>query len=133
MEAARINYILSEKQLAKFCNMFGIDLVCASALNEIACLNTDYIRDILVKYDYEELCHGIRYMSEIKPRYGFDDLAKALAKEYRTTPANIKSIVNGKENRNMCFCSKCGKRIKKFVFGKNNGLCTDCLVETLEL
>ena len=132
-EAARIKYNLTEKQLLKFCDIFGLDLAAVAAVNAISCLNAEYIRDILIRYDYEDLKKGLTYIETIHKSYSYDELKAALAKAYGMPVHEVAKIIRNRTNSDMHFCKKCGKRINKTMLFRTDGLCSDCMANTLDL
>ena len=134
MEAPKIKFILNEAQLEKFCNMFGLDIAAVEPLNSLACLNTEYIRDILIRADYDQLTRGIEYLQTVNRKYNYIEVTKALAKSYRLPQSTVNSILQGKNNsKTMQFCKRCGKRITGRTKERTGGLCSECMTDTLNL
>lgn len=133
MEAAKIKYILTQQQIEKFCDIMGVDQANVEQLNALRCLNTEYIRDILIQHDYHELTKGIEYLQTLKKSYNYSEIKKALAKAYKMPENEINASIQGKNNGTMHFCTKCGKRITGKQNQRTNGLCSECLVDTLDL
>jgi hypothetical protein len=133
MEANRINYKLRDKDIQKASALFGIDELIIRRMNDQCLLNAEYIRDLLIKSDYERLTNGLRYLIDQKNAYTFPEIKAALKKEYCISMQTLNSILHGRNNSNLCFCTKCGMRTSSLTYKRTGGLCSNCFAETLEL
>lgn len=133
MVTPKIKYVLTPDQIAKFCDIKGLDQAIVEQLNAIHCLNTLYIRDLLIQYDYHELTRGVEYLATTKKKYNYKEIRMALARAYRMPESEINAAIQGKNNKDLHFCSKCGKRINGHQATRTGGLCSDCLVDELGL
>lgn len=130
--ADTVQRILRKKDLEKASSLFGIDMALLERLNSQRLLNATYIRNLLIRADYERLTSGLHWLEHQDKRYKFPEVLKALRNEYNVSEPNLRKILNGK-NESLLFCTKCGIRITKRVCERTNGLCSDCFAETLEL
>lgn len=129
----KIQRILSEKEVMKASQLFGIDEASLQRLNDQFLLNAEYIRAALIKNDFQFLTRGLRYYIEADKAYTNQEILIALQKEYRIPTTALRNILFGKMNENMHFCSRCGVRITQQTYKRTNGLCSTCFAETLEL
>lgn len=133
MEAPRIKYVLTQDQINKFCEIMGLDQAIVEQLNAIYCLNTEYIRDLLIRHDYHELTRGIEYLQTIKKKYNYKEVKMALARAYRMPEAEINDAIQGKKNKDLHFCKECGKRITGQQARRTGDICSECFVDKLDL
>lgn len=133
MSAGKIMNILREKDIKKAANLLGIEELMLKRLNDQRLLNSEYIRELLIRTDYEKLTRGLKYLIDQKDAYTFPEIKKALVKEYGVTMNMLNNILHGQKNANMYFCKKCGFRISKKTYARTGGLCSNCFSDTLEL
>ena len=134
MESSRIAYKLRDKDIQKASVLFGIDEFVLKNMNDLCLLNAEYIRDRLIRHDYEKLTRGLKYLVDQNGAYTFPEIRAALVKEYNVTQRTLTSILHGKNNGNkMHFCKKCGMRTSKMTYERTGGFCSNCFAETLEL
>lgn len=130
--ADTVQMILRPKDLEKASDMFGIELALLERLNSQRLLNATYIRNLLIRADYERLTSGLHWLEHQDKRYNFPEVMRALQHEYNISKLNLNNILHGK-NESLMFCSKCGIRITKKCYNRTEGLCSNCFAETLEL
>ena len=133
MEAPKIKYILREQDIMKASQLFNVDTMTLRKLNDQRLLNTEYIRDILIRYDYDNLTRGCRYLVAKNKAYTFPEVLKAIQQEYGISSKALNSILHGKNNKTMHFCKICGQRVNGRTFERTGGLCSNCHAETLDL
>lgn len=130
--ADSIQYTLRPKDLDKASELFQIDKALLERLNSQRLLNVEYIRNILVRADYERLTSGLHWLEHQDKKYTFPEVMRALQTEYNINKKILNNILHGK-NESVLFCSKCGIRISKQCHTRTNGLCSNCYADTLEL
>lgn len=130
--ADTVQMILRPKDLEKASDMFGIELALLERLNSQRLLNATYIRNLLIRADYERLTSGLHWLEHQDKKYNFPEVMRALQHEYNVSKPNLTSILHGK-NESLMFCNKCGIRITKQCYNRTNGLCSNCFAETLDL
>lgn len=130
--ADSVQMILRPKDLEKASDLFGIELALLERLNSQRLLNTVYIRNLLVRADYERLTSGLHWLEHQDKNYNFPEVLRALRLEYNISKKILTQILHGK-NESLVFCNKCGTRITKQCYNRTNGLCSNCFAETLEL
>lgn len=130
--ADTVQFTLRSKDLVKASEMFGVELALLERLNAQRLLNATYIRNILIRADYERLTSGLHWLEYQDKKYNFPEVMRALQHEYNVSLANLKKILHGK-NESILFCCRCGIRISKTTFNRTNGLCSNCFADTLEL
>lgn len=130
--ADSVQYSLRPKDLEKASDMFGIDKVLLERLNSQRLLNATYIRNLLIRADYERLTSGLHWLEHQDKNYRFPEVLRALQREYNVSKQNLSKILHGK-NESLVFCNRCGIRITKQCYHRTNGLCSNCFAETLEL
>ena len=133
MEAPKIKYILRERDILKASQVFNVDVITLRNMNDQRLLNTEYIRDVLVRYDYDKLTRGCKYLVAANKAYTFPEVMKAIMQEYGISKQTLNSILHGTNNRTMHFCKLCGQRVSGKTFERTGGLCSNCHSETLEL
>lgn len=130
--ADSVQMILRPKDLEKASDLFQIDLALLERLNSQRLLNTIYIRNLLVKADYERLTSGLHWLEHENKNYKFPEVQRALKREYRLTDMELKSILVGRQDA-LFFCKRCGTRVTRKTFTRTAGMCPDCFAETIEL
>lgn len=130
--ADTVQMILRPKDLEKASDLFGIELATLERLNSQRLLNAVYIRNLLIRADYERLTSGLHWLEHQDKNYNFPEVQRALRLEYNISQKVLSQILHGR-NESLIFCSKCGTRITKKCYDRTNGLCSNCFAETLEL
>lgn len=130
--ADTIQWTLRPKDLEKASEMFGIEQALLERLNSQRLLNATYIRNLLIRADYERLTSGLHWLEHQDKKYNFPEVMRALQHEYNLGKKDLQSILHGK-NKSLLFCSRCGLKISKSVFNRTNGLCSNCFADTMEL
>lgn len=127
-----VQFTLRPKDLAKASELFDIELALLERLNSQRLLNSTYIRNILIRADYERLTSGLHWLEHQDKKYNFPEVMRALQHEYNISKTNLNSILHGK-NESIMFCNRCGIRISKRTYNRTEGLCSNCFADTLEL
>lgn len=130
--ADSVQFTLRPKDLEKASDMFSIDRAILERLNSQRLLNTTYIRNLLIRADYERLTSGLHWLEHQDKNYRFPEVFKALQREYNLSKSNLANILHGR-NESIVFCNRCGIRITKQCYNRTNGFCSNCFAETLEL
>lgn len=134
MEAPKINYVLRERDILKASKIFGVEAAQIRVMNDLRLLNVEYMRDVLVRYDYESLTNGARsFLMESNRAYTFPEVRAAIQSEYGISAQTLNSILHGTNNKSMYFCKMCGKRITRKQYEATNGLCLTCSADTIGL
>lgn len=130
--ADNIQYTLRPKDLEKASDLFGFDYALLDRLNSQRLLDAVYIRNILIRADYERLTSGLHWLEHQDKNYNFPEVLRALQREYNISKKNLLGVLHGR-NTSLLFCRNCGKRISKPCFNRTNGLCSNCFADQLEL
>lgn len=130
--ADTVQFTLRPKDLEKASEMFDIELATLERLNSQRLLNATYIRNLLIRADYERLTSGLHWLEHQDKKYNFPEVMRALQHEYNVSKPNLLQILHGR-NESIMFCSRCGIRITKACYNRTDGLCSNCFAETLEL
>lgn len=130
--ADTVQFTLRPKDLQKASELFGIELAMLERLNAQRLLNATYIRNLLIRADYERLTSGLHWLENKEKKYKFPEVMRALRLEYNISASNLKSILHGR-NEAIIFCNRCGIRIHKTTYNRTNGLCSNCYADTLVL
>ena len=130
--ADSVQFTLRPKDIEKASDMFGIDQAILERLNAQRLLNATYIRNLLIRADYERLTSGLHWLEHQDKNYRFPEVLRALQREYNVSKSTLSNILHGK-NESVVFCNRCGIRITKQCCNRTNGLCSNCFAETLEL
>lgn len=133
MEAPKIKYILREQDIMKASHIFDVDVMTLRKLNDQRLLNTEFMRDTLVRYDYDKLTRGCKYLVAQNKAYTFPEVMKAIQQEYNISRQTLNSILHGRNNKTMHFCKVCGQRVSGKTYERTGGLCSSCHADTLEL
>lgn len=131
--APKIEHILREVDIRKASVIFEVDETILRLLNDKALLNAEYIRDSLIKYDYNKLIDGLELLADENKNYTYPEAIKAVCGEYHITKQALTQILRSRTNTNMLFCVKCGRRIQKVQYKRTKGLCEDCFAEKIGL
>lgn len=130
--ADTVQYTLRPKDLQKASELFGIEQALLERLNSQRLLNATYIRNILIRADYERLTSGLHWLEHQNKNYKFPEVIRALQREYNVNKNSIAQILHGR-NESLFFCSRCGIRISKRTFDRTEGLCSNCFADNLDL
>ena len=130
--ADSVQYTLRPKDLQKASELFTLDLALLQRLNSQRLLNAVYIRNLLIRADYERLTSGLHWLESQDKNYNFPEVMRALQREYNINQKSLNGILHGR-NESMVFCSRCGIRISKQCHSRTGGLCSNCYADTLEL
>lgn len=133
MAASKILYILREKDIKKASVLFDVDEASLRLMNERRLLNTEYIRECLIKNDFKKLTNGLELLASENKTYTYPEAIAAVCNEYGVSRKAFTQLYNNRVNAGMIFCAKCGKRVTKQQFGKTNGLCEECFALTIGL
>ncbi len=125
-------YTLRPKDIQKASEIFGVDEATLIQMNDRMLLNTDFIRSVLIKADFERLTSGLHWLENNDKKYNYPEVQKALQREYNIESKVLQQILYGK-NTKIVFCKKCGVRISKKTYERTDGLCSNCFAETLDL
>lgn len=130
--ADSVQYNLRPKDLDKASELFQIDKAILERMNSQRLLNVEYIRNLLIRADYERLTSGLHWLEHQDKKYNFPEVMRALQHEYNINKKVLLNVLHGK-NEAILFCSRCGIRISKPVHSRTGGLCSNCFADTLEL
>ena len=131
--APPIEYVLRDQDILKASKVFGVDPVELKKMNDLRLLNTLYMRDQLIIYDYSELMRGCRILVRNHRAYTIPEVMKAIANEWGISVQTLDKILHGTQNKKMFFCKGCGVRIPRKTAERTNGLCSSCFADTLEI
>lgn len=127
-----VQYILRPKDLKKASDMFGFEIATLERLNTQRLLNATYIRNLLIRADYERLTSGLHWLEHQDKNYKFPEVMRALQREYNISKQNLLGVLHGR-NESLYFCNRCGVRITKACYKRTGGLCSNCFADTMEL
>lgn len=130
--ADTVQFTLRPKDMEKASDLFGEDMAVLERLNSKRMLNATYIRNILIRADYERLTSGLHWLEHQDKTYKFPEVIRALAREYNISQDSVRSILRGK-NESLLFCTRCGRRIGKTIYDRTDGLCSNCFADKMEL
>lgn len=130
--ADSVTLSLRPKDIVKASDMFGIEQAILERLNAQRLLNAIYIRNLLIRADYERLTSGLHWLEHQDKNYNFPEVMKALSREYHVSKSTIQNILHGR-NESILFCNNCGIRISKKCHERTKGLCSNCFADSLEI
>ncbi len=127
-----VQFTLRPKDLEKASDMFGIDIAVLERFNAQRLLNVTYIRNLLIRADYERLTSGLHWLEHQDKKYNFPEVLRALSREYNISQQSLKNILHGR-NESLFFCNRCGRRMGKVQYHRTKGFCSNCFSDMLEL
>ena len=130
--ADTVQYTLRPKDIERASEMFDIEMAILERLNSQRLLNATYIRNLLIRADYERLTSGLHWLEHQDKKYNFPEVMRALQHEYNVSKPNLTKILHGR-NESILFCNRCGIRISKACYNRTDGLCSNCFADELEL
>lgn len=129
--ADTVMYTLRPKDLKKASELFGIDMATLERLNSQRLLDTTYIRNLLIRADYERLTSGLHWLEHQDKTYNFPEVMRALSREYNISKDNLQRALHGR-NESIVFCKRCGIRISRQCYKRTGGLCSNCFADQLD-
>ncbi len=69
-----VQFTLRPKDLEKASDMFGIDIAVLERFNAQRLLNVTYIRNLLIRADYERLTSGLHWLEHQDKKYNFPEV-----------------------------------------------------------
>ncbi len=130
--ADTVQFTLRPKDLEKASDLFGIEIALLERFNAQRLLNATYIRNLLIRADYERLTSGLHWLEHQDKTYNFPEVIRALSREYNISQSSIRDILHGR-NESILFCNRCGRRIGKQVYNRTKGFCSNCFADMMEL
>jgi hypothetical protein len=130
--ASSIKYTLRPKDIEKASDLLDLDKALVERLNSQRLLDTNYIRNLIIRADYERLTSGLHWLEHQDKNYNFPEVMKALQREYNINNKTLRNILHGR-NESIHFCSRCGIRISKQCSTRTGGLCSNCFADTMEI
>ena len=130
--ADTVQFILRPQDIEKASDLFGIEIAILERLNSQRLLDATYIRNLLIRADYERLTSGLHWLEHQDKNYNFPEVLRALGRAYGVNPKSVQSILQGRKE-SLWFCRRCGRRIGKAAYNRTNGFCTNCFADQLEL
>lgn len=127
-----VKRILRDEDLDKVCDLFGFtNLDFLKELNSLRLLNAEYIRQLLIRADYERLTSGVHVLEHLDKKYKFPEVRRALQNTYHISAQALREALHGR-NESMFFCTKCGDRISRATQKRTGGLCSNCFADSLD-
>lgn len=130
MDTSSVQYVLRPKDIKKASSLLEIPEEELEKFNSLRLLNTNYIRSLLMRADFEKLTNGLHFLEHFDNKYRYPEVIKALAREYNIGPKAVASILHGKDEK-MFFCTHCGRRISQQSYRDRGGLCAECYADSL--
>lgn len=132
MDTSSVQYTLRDKDIKKAASLLELPEEQVRHYNSLNLLNTNYIRALLMRADFEQLTHGLHFLEKYDKKYRYPEVVKALAREYGIAPKAVSTILHGREEK-IFFCSRCGVRISYQGYRDRGGLCPNCYADSLEI
>ena len=132
MDTSSVQYTLREKDIKKAASLLELPEEQIRHYNSLNLLNTNYIRSLLMRADFEQLTHGLHYLEKCDKKYRYPEVVRAIAREYGISQKAASIILQGKD-REMYFCTHCGVRISYQGYRDRGGLCFNCYADSLEM
>lgn len=115
---------LQDKELEKLSTISGVPVADLQNLHALGVLNPRTVIACLIKYDYKR----IRSCG----RYSVRQITAAIMQEYQVSKNTVQNAIYEKKKKEF-FCSQCGRLVKKAELRRNNGLCDQCTINSIQL
>lgn len=124
-------FTLREKDILKASQLIGVDAMTIRKLNDQNLLDTDAIRRMVIRYDYDRLVSGLKFIrDESGGRYTYNEILQALQKEYNISKPLVRRIVRSRKG-GRGFCRICGKEVEPKTLKRTGGMCSECFSQTI--
>lgn len=77
-QASKIQHVLRDVDIQKASSLFDIDEATLHRLNDQFLLNVEYIREELIKHDWNKLVKGLKYLVDQNQGYTYPEVSKAV-------------------------------------------------------
>lgn len=128
-----VQHVLRECDIEKATVVFGVDEESLRRMNDQHLLNTEFIRDNLIMYDWRAMTKGLKALNVLKRGYTFPEVGEALCKHYNISKQHLNLLLNGALKKDYIFCKRCGLRITRATHDRTGGLCSHCFSDTIDL
>ena len=129
-----LKFLLTDEMIQRAAAIFDLDEATLRKLNDMALLNTEYIRNAILIRDYEKLTKGLIYLAKDDQTYTFSEIKKAIAKKYHLSVAYVaRQVVNKTRNENIFYCKECGTIMKEAEWKRTGGICSDCYIAKMNV
>lgn len=115
---------IQDKELQKLSQATGVALADIQKLYAYGVIDEVKTIDKLIKVDFRRLKASGKYMIK--------QIVAALAEEYQVSKTRITSVSYGKKITETV-CTKCGRRIGKAEYKRNNGQCDECVIKSIKV
>lgn len=115
---------LGDREIHKLSEITGVSHFDLQKLYSMGILHEERTFEHLIKHDFTNLSK----MGKYKP----GQIMVALAHKYAVTMNKVRSSIYHKRSR-YYYCEQCDKRITKTIFTRNNGLCEECVINSIEV
>lgn len=128
-----IERVLRDKDLQKLSSVLNVDLEELRHVNDLCLLNYNYAREILIKNDWKNLTGGLSMLEERNRFYTYPEIKAAICAEYGETPKLVNAIISTHQNKQMYFCSECGKRMLPQKRKLGIDVCETCQMKKIDI
>lgn len=115
---------LRDKDIEKLSGILQIPSYAIEKMSSMNLINDGLAIDMLITHDWKSVKRGRKYRSTL--------IIAALANEYQVSETKVKTAIYGKR-KHIYSCSRCGRRVKKGEYVRNDTLCDACVTQTIEL
>lgn len=115
---------IQEKELEKLSHVTGVAMMDIQKLYTFGVIDEVKVIDRLIKFDFWRLRASGRYMIK--------QIVAALSEEYQVAKTRVTAVAYSKKITETV-CTKCGRRIKKAEFKRNNGQCDECIIKSIKV
>ncbi|TGX80493.1 hypothetical protein E5358_12615 [Palleniella muris] len=133
LPTCNLKFLLTDEMILRAAAIFDLDEATLRRLNDMALLNTEYIRNAIIIRDYEKLTKGLLYLAQDNKAYTYSEIRQAIAKKYRVTPEQVSRQVSSKTKKGLFYCKECGKIMKEAEWKRTGGVCSSCFVDQIEM
>lgn len=115
---------LTEREFNKLSEEVGVSRYDLERLYSIGLLHNNVVLDFLIRHDF----HWIKR----KGKYKTAQVVTRLAMFYNVSKNRVYNAIHNK-NVPSHYCQECGRLIRKWEFDKNEGLCSECVIKSIEI
>lgn len=117
---------LRPKDIEKIATILQIPQFAVEKMAGMNLIQENHAVDLLIVNDWKRMKRNNRN------RYPLKFLIKALEREYQVSDTKVEAAIYNKR-KSIYICRECGKRITKTESVRNDGVCDDCVIDSIEV
>lgn len=115
---------LKDEEFQKVAEVTGVSAFDLQKLYSMGMFRESMLLDTLIRYDFKKL--------KAMDKYRTTHIIMRLMDKYHVSRDKVATAVSFK-NKRYLYCQKCGKRIGKAMFVRNDGICDNCVAKSIEI